>query len=82
MAAPQKWYRIKADIAAKPGKNSYTAWDEAGRIQNDFINYLLSVNCHTMDRLFIVQPVHPFFCGRQVNQVFGFYFPTKKAHQL
>lgn len=38
---------IKADIAAKPGKNSYTAWDEAGRIQNDFINYLLSVNCHT-----------------------------------
>ena len=39
---------IKAGIAAQPNKNSYTAWDEAGRIQNDFINYLLSVNCHTI----------------------------------
>lgn len=39
---------IKAQIATKPGKNSYTAWDEAGRIQNDFINYLLSVSCHTI----------------------------------
>ena len=31
---------IKAGIAAQPNKNSYTAWDEAGRIQNNFINYL------------------------------------------
>lgn len=46
---------IKADIAAKPGKNSYTAWDEAGRIQNDFINYLLSVNCHTICTLRVKQ---------------------------
>lgn len=46
---------IKAGIAAKPGKNSYTAWDEAGRIQNDFINYLLSVNCHTICTLRVKQ---------------------------
>lgn len=46
---------IKADIASKPGKNSYTAWDEAGRIQNDFINYLLSVNCHTICTLRVKQ---------------------------
>ena len=46
---------IKAGIAAQPGKNSYTAWDEAGRIQNDFINYLLSVNCHTICTLRVKQ---------------------------
>ena len=46
---------IKAGIAAQPGKNSYTAWDEAGRIQNDFINYLLSLNCHTICTLRVKQ---------------------------
>lgn len=46
---------IKAGIAAQPNKNSYTAWDEAGRIQNDFINYLLSVNCHTICTLRVKQ---------------------------
>lgn len=46
---------IKAGIAAQPNKNSYTAWDEAGRIQNNFINYLLSVNCHTICTLRVKQ---------------------------
>lgn len=46
---------IKAGIAAQPNKNSYTAWDEASRIQNDFINYLLSVNCHTICTLRVKQ---------------------------
>lgn len=39
---------IKAEIAKKPGKNDYSAWDEAGKIQNNLVNTLLSVNCHTL----------------------------------
>lgn len=39
---------IKDKIAARTGKNSYTAWNEAGREQNSLVNEILSVNCHTI----------------------------------
>ena len=39
---------IKDKIAERPGKNSYTAWNEAGRYQNDLINTILAVDCHTI----------------------------------
>lgn len=39
---------IKSQIAAQKGKNEYSAWDEAGKIQNDLINTILSVNAHTI----------------------------------
>lgn len=39
---------IKDRIASQPGKNSYTAWNEAGREQNALINAVLSVPCHTI----------------------------------
>lgn len=40
---------IKERIAAtQRGKNDYTAWGDAGRIQNDLVNYMLSVPCHTI----------------------------------
>lgn len=39
---------LKDQIAARPGKNSYTAWNEAGKAQNSLINYILGVNCHTI----------------------------------
>lgn len=42
---------IKEQIAARPGKNSYTAWNEAGKLQNGLINAILSVDCHTIATL-------------------------------
>ncbi len=36
----------KDKIASVPGKNSYTAWNEAGKLQSKFINTILSVDCH------------------------------------
>lgn len=39
---------IKSGIAQQKGKNDYTAWDEAGKIQNSLINAILSVPCHTI----------------------------------
>lgn len=39
---------IKSNIAQKPGKNDYTAWGEAGKIQNNLVNTILSVNAHTI----------------------------------
>lgn len=39
---------VKSEIAKRPGKNDYTAWDEAGKKQNELVNALLSVNCHTI----------------------------------
>ena len=39
---------IKSQIAKQSGKNDYTAWDEAGKIQNQLVNTILSVNCHTI----------------------------------
>lgn len=39
---------LKDKIASKPGKNSYTAWSEAGKIQNNLVNTILSVDCHVI----------------------------------
>lgn len=39
---------IKSQIAQQRGKNDYTAWDEAGKIQNNLVNTILSVDCHTI----------------------------------
>lgn len=38
----------KDKIAAQQGKNSFTAWNEAGKVQNGLINTILSVDCHTI----------------------------------
>lgn len=40
---------IKNEIAkSNINKNSFSAWDEAGKIQNNLINSILSVNAHTI----------------------------------
>lgn len=39
---------IKSEIAQQHGKNDYTAWADAGKIQNNLVNTLLSVPCHTI----------------------------------
>lgn len=39
---------IKDRIASHTGKNSYTAWGEAGKEQNRLVNTILAVNCHTI----------------------------------
>lgn len=39
---------IKEQIAKQPGKNSYTAWHEAGIEQNNLVNTILAVDCHTI----------------------------------
>lgn len=39
---------IQSKIAEQSGKNSYTAWNEAGKMQNDLINTILAVDCHTI----------------------------------
>lgn len=39
---------IKSEIAKRQGKTEYSAWDEAGKIQNNLVNTILSVNCHTI----------------------------------
>lgn len=39
---------IKDKYAAQPGKNSYTAWNEAGKEQNRLINAILAADCHTI----------------------------------
>lgn len=39
---------IKSSIAKQSGKNDYTAWDDAGKIQNNLVNTILSVNAHTI----------------------------------
>lgn len=39
---------LKDRIASQSGKNSYTAWSEAGQEQTRLINTILSVNCHTV----------------------------------
>lgn len=38
----------KSEVAKKQGKNDYTAWDEAGKMQNTLINSLLSLPCHVI----------------------------------
>lgn len=39
---------IKEQIASRAGKNSYTAWAEAGKFQTSLVNTILSVPCHTI----------------------------------
>ena len=39
---------IKSEIAQQRGKTDYTAWAEAGKIQNNLVNTILSVDCHTI----------------------------------
>lgn len=39
---------IKSNIAQHPKKTDYTAWADAGKIQNNLVNSILSVNCHTI----------------------------------
>ncbi len=39
---------IKDKIASQAGKNSYTAWNEAGKVQNGLVNSLLSADCHVI----------------------------------
>ena len=39
---------IKEQISKQSGKNSYTAWFEAGKEQNDLVNSILAVDCHTI----------------------------------
>ena len=39
---------VKDRIAAQQGKNSYTAWNEAGKVQNNLVNTILAVECHTI----------------------------------
>jgi hypothetical protein len=38
----------KEQIAKEYGKTSYSAWNEAGKIQNRLVNSILSTNCHTI----------------------------------
>lgn len=38
----------KDKIATRSGQNSYTAWNEAGKLQNNLVNTILSVDCHTI----------------------------------
>lgn len=40
---------IKTHIEnTQKGKTSFSAWDEAGKIQNNLVNTILSVKCHTI----------------------------------
>lgn len=36
----------KSTIASRPGKNDYSAWDEAGKAQNNLIDTLFDLDCH------------------------------------
>lgn len=39
---------FKSEVEKRPGKTSYSAWDEAGKVQNSLVNTILSVKCHTI----------------------------------
>ena len=40
---------IKSEIERNnAGKNSFSAWDEAGKVQNNLVNSILSADCHTI----------------------------------
>lgn len=39
---------LKSQVEKQPGKTSFSAWDEAGKVQNNLVNTILSVNCHTI----------------------------------
>lgn len=38
----------KESVEQQIGKNSFTAWNDAGKKQNLLINSLLSLNCHVI----------------------------------
>jgi len=38
----------KDKIATRQGQNSYTAWNEAGKLQNNLVNTILAVDSHTI----------------------------------
>lgn len=38
----------KESVEQQAGKNSFTAWNDAGKKQNQLINSLLSLNCHVI----------------------------------
>lgn len=35
-------------VESNPKKNDFSAWDDAGKVQNNLINAILSVDCHTI----------------------------------
>lgn len=39
---------FKSEVEKRPGKTSYSAWDDAGKVQNKLVNAILSVSCHTI----------------------------------
>ena len=39
---------VKDKIASRQGMNSYTAWSEAGKLQNNLVNTILAVASHTI----------------------------------
>lgn len=39
---------VKDKIASRQGMNSYTAWNEAGKMQNNLVNTIMAVDCHTI----------------------------------
>lgn len=39
---------IKEEISKQRGKTDFSAWNDAGKIQNNLINTILSVDCHTI----------------------------------
>lgn len=39
---------IKDKISQRQGQNSYTAWNEAGKLQSNLVNTILAVPCHTI----------------------------------
>lgn len=39
---------IKNKLSKQQGQTGFSAWDMAGRIQNNLINTILSANCHTI----------------------------------
>lgn len=47
-------YKDKVAATSRSG-NSYTAWNEAGRAQNDLVDTILSIPCHTIATLRVKQ---------------------------
>lgn len=39
---------IKEEISKQRGKTDFSAWNDAGKIQNNLVNTILSANCHTI----------------------------------
>ena len=39
---------LKTQLEKSQNKNSFTVWNEAGKIQNNLVNTLLSVDCHVI----------------------------------